>query len=193
MGLLVLLQTPARTALTRRQQFGASKLLRVPMRAVGSAPSVSMTVPRVSICCAEHGAQQRRAFRATGAAAAPEKPKRDLYEVLGVAKDANKDAIKRAYYRQAKTYHPDANKDDPNAAEKFNDVQTAYEVLSDESKRQAYDNFGHAGVEGMGGGGGPQGGGPGGADFSEFMAAEELFERFFGQRPGGGGRRGRCV
>lgn len=110
---------------------------------------------------------------------------------MGVQKEANKDEIKRAYYKLAKKYHPDTNKDDPNAAGKFNDVQNAYEVLSDDSKRQAYNNFGHAAVDGSGPGG-P--GGPFGGGGEGFMDAEELFAQFFGGagRGGAGGRSGRA-
>lgn len=129
----------------------------------------------------------RAAFHATPAASAE---KKDLYEVLGVSRDANKDEIKRAYYKLAKKYHPDTNKDDPNAAGKFADVQNAYEVLSDDSKRQAYNSFGHEAVDGSGGPGGP--GGPfGGAGGEGFMDAEELFAQFFGGAARGGGRGGR--
>ena len=81
--------------------------------------------------------------------------KRDYYEVLGVEKNASAAEIKSAFRKLAKKYHPDLNKDDPSAAEKFKEAQEAYEVLSDEQKRSQYDRFGHAGVgtgaQGMGG------------------------------------------
>ncbi len=77
--------------------------------------------------------------------------KRDYYEVLGVPKTATKDDIKKAYRRLAIQYHPDKNPGDKAAEEKFKEATEAYEVLSDEQKRQAYDQFGFAGVEGMGG------------------------------------------
>ena len=73
--------------------------------------------------------------------------KRDYYEVLGVARDATKDEIKRAYRKLALKYHPDRNKE-PDAADKFKEISEAYAILSDDTKRQQYDQFGHAGVAG---------------------------------------------
>ena len=83
--------------------------------------------------------------------------KRDYYEVLGVNRDASEDDLKKAYRRLAMKYHPDRNPDDADAEEKFKEASEAYEILQDAEKRQAYDQFGHAGVDpsqgGMGGGG----------------------------------------
>jgi molecular chaperone DnaJ len=76
--------------------------------------------------------------------------KRDYYEVLGVSKGVSKDEIKKAYRRLAVQFHPDRNPGDKNAEEKFKEATEAYEVLADEGKRQAYDQFGFAGLEGMG-------------------------------------------
>lgn len=87
--------------------------------------------------------------------------KRDYYEVLGVPRGADKKEVKKKYFEQAKKLHPDANKDDPKAAEKFQEVKEAYEVLSDERKRQAYDMYGHAGVDAASQGGADFGGGQG--------------------------------
>lgn len=107
--------------------------------------------------------------------------KRDYYEVLGVAKDASKDEIKKAYRKLSKKYHPDINKA-PDAAEKFKEIQEAYEVLSDDQKRTQYDQFGHAGPnQGFGGGNGF--GGFSSSDFDSF-GFEDIFSTFFG-----GGRR----
>ncbi len=78
--------------------------------------------------------------------------KRDYYEILGISKDAKKEEIKRAYRKLVKKYHPDVNKEN-DSEEKFKEVQEAYEVLSDESKRKAYDQYGHAGTEGFNPGG----------------------------------------
>jgi len=78
--------------------------------------------------------------------------KRDYYEVLGISRNATKDDIKKAYRKLAIQFHPDRNAGDRNAEERFKEATEAYEVLSDEKKRQAYDQFGFAGVEGMGGG-----------------------------------------
>jgi molecular chaperone DnaJ len=108
---------------------------------------------------------------------------RDLYEVLGVGKDAQADEIKRAYRKLAKKYHPDVSKE-PDAEERFKEVQKAYDVLTDEDKRAAYDRFGHAGVDGQAGG---FGGGFG--DFGGFGDVGEIFEQFFGGGFGGGGSR----
>lgn len=77
--------------------------------------------------------------------------KRDLYEVLGVAKGADDKEIKKAYRRMAMKYHPDRNPDNTETEAKFKEVNEAYEVLSDAQKRQAYDQFGHAGIDGQGG------------------------------------------
>ena len=117
--------------------------------------------------------------------------KRDFYEVLGVSKDASADDIKKAYRKLARKYHPDLNKDNPEAAEKFKECSEAYSVLSDEQKRAQYDQFGMAAFEngGAGGAGGFGGfdgfGGFGAGGFGNGM--EDIFDMFFG---GAGGRRG---
>ena len=80
--------------------------------------------------------------------------KRDYYEVLGVEKSASKDDIKKAYRKLAIQYHPDKNPGDKQAEEKFKEATEAYEILGDDQKRAAYDQFGFAGVEGMSGQGG---------------------------------------
>jgi molecular chaperone DnaJ len=109
--------------------------------------------------------------------------KRDYYEVLGVDKDADDKDIKKSYRRVAMKYHPDRNPDDPDAEEKFKEATEAYDVLMDGEKRQAYDQFGHAGVDpNMGGGAG----GFGGGNFSDIFG--DVFGDIFGG--GGGGGRG---
>lgn len=111
--------------------------------------------------------------------------KRDYYEVLGVSKTASEQEIKSAFRKKAKEFHPDLNKDDPNAAEKFKEAQEAYSVLSDESKRKMYDQYGHARV----GNGGPGAGGFGG--YSNFDGAGfdfgDIFDSIFGGSTGGFG------
>ena len=94
--------------------------------------------------------------------------KRDYYEVLGVSRDVDQKELKKAYRKLAMKYHPDRNPDDKDADAKFKEATEAYEVLGDAQKRQAYDQFGHAGVDGQAGGGfgGGAGGGAGGGDFT---------------------------
>jgi DnaJ-class molecular chaperone len=143
--------------------------------------------------------------------------KRDYYEILGVSKNASADEIKKAHRKLVRQYHPDVNRDNPKAAEKFNEMQEAYDVLSDATKRRNYDQFGHAGVGGSAGAGGDpfeafrrsqqgrgQGaggprtytwnsGGPGGATVEDFDfdmgngGMGSIFEQLFGARGGGGG------
>ena len=104
--------------------------------------------------------------------------KRDYYEVLGVSKSASADEIKRAYRKMAKKYHPDVNKD-PGAEEKFKEVQEAYDVLSDDNKKAAYDRYGHAAFDQTGGFGGA-GGFSGGFGGFEDVDLGDIFGSFFG-------------
>lgn len=106
--------------------------------------------------------------------------KRDYYEVLGVDKNADDAAIKRAYRKLAKKYHPDSNPGDKEAEAKFKEASEAYAVLSDAEKRRQYDQFGHAAFSGGGGG-------AGGFDFSG-MDFGDIFGDFFGDIFGGGRR-----
>lgn len=106
--------------------------------------------------------------------------KRDYYEVLGVNRDALEQDIKKSYRRVAMKWHPDRNPDDPDAETKFKEASEAAEVLLDTEKRAAYDQFGHAAVDGSAGAGG-FGGGFGGGNFSS------IFEDVFGDIFGGGG------
>jgi molecular chaperone DnaJ len=108
--------------------------------------------------------------------------KRDYYEVLGVERSASAVEIKKAYRRLALELHPDRNQDDPNAEERFKEASEAYQVLSDDEKRQVYDRLGHAGLEG----GGYQGVGDVGDIFSHF---QDIFGEFFGFGGMGGGSR----
>ena len=110
---------------------------------------------------------------------------RDYYEVLGVSKDADADAIKRAYRKLAREHHPDVSKDPKDVAEeKFKEISEAYEVLSDADKRRMYDQYGHEGLNGQFGSGGFSMN-----DFTHFEDISDLFggglfDMFFG----GGGR-----
>ena len=88
--------------------------------------------------------------------------KRDYYEVLGVDRTADAAALKKAYRKLAKKYHPDTNAGNKEAEQKFKEATEAYEVLSDEKKRKIYDQFGHAGLDGSMGADGAAGGGFGG-------------------------------
>jgi len=106
--------------------------------------------------------------------------KRDYYEVLGVPRNASKEEMKKAYRRLARKYHPDINKE-ADATERFKEISEAYEILSDDQMRAAYDRFGHAGVQ--------NGGGAGFSGFETgFGSVADIFEEFFG---GGFGRRQR--
>ena len=110
--------------------------------------------------------------------------KRDYYEVLGVNRDASDDDIKKAYRKLAMKFHPDRNPDDKSAEEKFKEAKEAYEMLSDDQKRAAYDRYGHAGVDPSAGGGG-FGGGQGFEGFGDAFGG--IFDEIFGGRGGGGG------
>jgi molecular chaperone DnaJ len=103
--------------------------------------------------------------------------KRDYYDILGLSKSAAKDEIKAAYRKLALQYHPDRNPDNKEAEDKFKEATEAYEILSDETKRQRYDQFGHQGLRG-------------GADFGQYSNINDIFSHFgdiFGNAGGGGG------
>ncbi len=105
--------------------------------------------------------------------------RRDAYEVLGVSRTASADEVRKAYRQAALKHHPDRNAGDVAAAERFKEATEAFQVLSDEQRRRAYDQFGWAGIEGGGGGF------PGGVDLGDlFGNFQDLFSEFFG----GGGR-----
>ena len=112
--------------------------------------------------------------------------KRDYYEVLGVDRNADEQAIKKAYRKLAMKYHPDRNPDNKEAEEKFKEVNEAYEVLSDATKRQNYDQLGHEGVNGQGGFGGFGGQGFSGGGFEDMFG--DIFGDIFGGGFGGGSR-----
>ncbi|MFP4660695.1 MAG: molecular chaperone DnaJ [Halanaerobiales bacterium] len=109
--------------------------------------------------------------------------KRDYYEVLGVSKDADEDQIKKAYRKKARKLHPDVNKDDPKAEERFKELSEAFEILSDPNKRARYDQYGHSGIN------------ENDFNFDDFAQGgfggfEDIFDMFFGGGMGGGRRRG---
>jgi molecular chaperone DnaJ len=110
---------------------------------------------------------------------------RDLYEVLGVARSATADEIKKAYRKLARQHHPDANPDDPKAEERFKEISAAYDTLSDPEKRKAYDQFGASGGLGAQGGFDPNAF----RDFAQDRGFDisDLFGDIFGRRRGGGG------
>ncbi|XP_072299409.1 dnaJ heat shock protein family (Hsp40) member A3a isoform X3 [Eucyclogobius newberryi] len=109
--------------------------------------------------------------------------KQDFYQVLGVPQTATQKEIKKAYYQMAKKYHPDTNKDDPQAKEKFALLAEAYEVLSDEAKRKQYDTYGSADFDASQAGGGQQYW----SGQTSNMNPEELFRKIFGEFSGGRG------
>ena len=112
----------------------------------------------------------------------------DYYELLGVARTATTDEIKKAYRKRARDLHPDANPDNPDAAEQFKELSKAYAILSDDEQRARYDRFGEAGVGGAGGAG------PNFEDLFGGGGLGDIFDAFFGggSNPfgGGAGRRG---
>jgi len=110
--------------------------------------------------------------------------KQDFYEVLGVAKSATADDLKKAYRKLAMQYHPDRNSGDKGAEQKFKDISEAYDILKDDQKRAAYDRFGHAAFE--------QAGGRGAGDFGFSGGFADIFDEMFGEFMGGGGRRGQA-
>jgi len=118
---------------------------------------------------------------------------KDFYKVLGVSKNATQKDIKKSYYQLAKKYHPDTNKGDKDASQKFAEVAEAYEVLGDESKRQEYDMLGSAGYQASQQGGQQAGWGGGAQGFTGQMNPEDLFRKIFeefsgGNTQGGGSR-----
>src|ERR671936_3105072 len=109
--------------------------------------------------------------------------KRDPYEVLGVARDADETQIKKAFRKLARELHPDVNQHDPEAEEKFKEAAEAYEVLTDAERRSIYDRYGHEGLQSSGFH----------SSFQGFGSFADIFDAFFGGADsifGGGGMRG---
>src|SRR6516225_8874819 len=108
----------------------------------------------------------------------------DLYDILGVKRDASEEEIKKAHRKLARQYHPDRNPGDKQAEAKFKEIQDAYDILSDKTKRAQYDRFGRAGPDGgFGGAGGPRGttfhwGGPGGEEVFQQIDPEQAADLF---------------
>ena len=113
---------------------------------------------------------------------------KDYYKTLGVSRDASKEEIKKAYKKLAKQHHPDMNKGDPAASEKFKEINEAAAVLGDDEKRKHYDTYGTADTQGMGGGEGFSGFDFGNTSFE--MDFGDIFDSFFGGGVGGRSRRG---
>ena len=113
--------------------------------------------------------------------------KRDYYDVLGVDKNASEAEIKSAFRKKAKEFHPDLNKDNPDAEAKFKEAQEAYSVLSDEGKKKMYDQYGHAGVGNGGAGASGFGGFNGGGFSGSGFGFDDIFETIFGGGAGFGG------
>ncbi|KAL6102932.1 dnaja3 [Pungitius sinensis] len=123
------------------------------------------------------------AFALSFHTSAADRSKQDFYQILGVPRTATQKEVKKAYYQMAKKYHPDTNKEDPQAKEKFAQLAEAYEVLSDEAKRKQYDAYGSAGF-----GGGQAGGGQHyWSGQASSVNPEELFRKIFGEFSGGRG------
>src|SRR5437762_11579454 len=109
--------------------------------------------------------------------------KRDYYDVMGVSKTASAGEIRNAHRKLVRQYHPDVNKNNKQAEEKFKEVQEAYDVLSDEHKRRQYDQFGHAGI-------GAGAAGPGGVDPAMYEAYRRAQQGRGARQWGSGGARG---
>jgi DnaJ-class molecular chaperone len=142
---------------------------------------VNVAYPKATISLAKPAttSEHSRGFRSS---AIQQQTKKDFYEVLGVAKSASKDDIKKKFRELAKKYHPDLNKNDKGAEKKFQEVSEAYEVLEDDSKRKQYDAFGHAGVD-------PNYAQQGGDPFAGFRQSGGGFGGFGGFGGGSGGFR----
>nr|POE54518.1 dnaj like 1, mitochondrial [Quercus suber] len=188
----------------RRQHSSSTQCLRTRTQTFASPNSQPSKFPRQQHARSDHDRiQQRRTFHASTSRQATKDP----YKALGVANSASAGEIKKAYYGLAKKYHPDTNKD-PKAKERFSEAQSAYELLSDEKKKAAWDQYGAAafdqgaGFGSSGGAGGPAGGNPfagggfggfggGAGGQGGFGGADFNFEDLFSAFGGTGARRGR--